>query len=112
MMASTAPSPKSKKDEKYYPSLYLDWDDKYDLPDSGEMTIRFVKNSETNSKRKGDSKAHQSVSLDITDILSVTDKQSKKSEKTDAESTEEALDKLKEEADENKAEEGAEGETD
>jgi hypothetical protein len=31
------------KDEPFYPTLHLDWDSKYDLPDSGTMTVRFRK---------------------------------------------------------------------
>lgn len=64
------PPSKEEKNKKYYPSLYLDWDSKYDLPDSGEMTIRFKKTSETTrTDREGDQS--QSVSLDILSIESV-----------------------------------------
>jgi hypothetical protein len=57
------------KKEKYYPCLYLDWDDKYDLPDEGVMEVRFKKKSETN--RSSDGKTSQSVELEIQEILDV-----------------------------------------
>lgn len=98
-MDSTMPksvSSKKNKNEKYYPSLYLDWDDKYDLPDSGTMTVKFRKTSETNTTRSGE-KSRQSVSLDILEITDtkaekVSDKESKE------ESGEEALDRHMDEA--------------
>jgi len=87
------PSPPSERKE-YYPCLYLDWDDKYNLPASGEMTVRFRKKSETT--REGDRGTSQTVELDIESILYVEpDKVSKK----DRENGSEALDKYKEELD-------------
>lgn len=84
------------KNEKYYPSVYLDWDDKYDLPPSGEMTVRFVRNSVTTTQdKKGDER--QSVSLDIKAILSV--KPDKEKDDDSEEDSGKALDKLKEESD-------------
>lgn len=87
----TSSSDKKSKNQKYYPSLYLEWDDKYDLPDSGTMTVKFRKTSETNTTRPGD-KSRQTVSLDILEITDtkatkVADKESKE------ESGEEALDR-------------------
>jgi hypothetical protein len=64
MMAVT--SEKSEEKELYYPSLYLDWDGKYDLPEEGEMTVKFKRRSVTNSERDG--KKHQSVELEILSI--------------------------------------------
>lgn len=62
---------KEDKDRKYYPSLYLTWDDKYELPRSGEMTVKFQVNSETNrTDRDGDKS--QSVDVEILSIESVT----------------------------------------
>lgn len=82
--------PPPEKREKYYPCLYLDWDDEYDLPASGEMTVRFRKKSETT--RTGERGTSQSVELEIREILDVeADKTSKK------ESASEALDKYKKE---------------
>ena len=61
---------KEDKNKKHYPSLYLTWDSEYDLPESGEMTIKFQKNSETTrTDRNGDKS--QDVSLDILSIESV-----------------------------------------
>lgn len=55
--------------EKYYPCLFLDWDEKYDLPAEGVMEVRFRKKSETN--REDDRGTHQSVELEIREILDV-----------------------------------------
>lgn len=81
-----------KMDEEYYPSLHLHWDKKYDLPESGTMVVRFKKVSESTNKRDG--KDSQDVTLDIQKIVSVKPDEAKDEE----ESTEEALDRLKEEA--------------
>ena len=89
-MDDAMPSPMStKSDEKFYPSLHLDWDDDYKLPESGTMTIKFTKTSESNSKNR-DGKKRQSVSLDITSIENVS---GKKSESKDEDDGGEALDK-------------------
>lgn len=82
---------KSSKKEKYYPSIYLDWDDKYDLPDSGVMEVRFKKRSETNRTQEG--KTSQSVDLEILEILDV------ESDDSDAktESGDKALDRYRNE---------------
>ncbi len=83
--------------KKSYPTLYLDWDKKYDLPDSGELTVKFVKTNENNSKDKNGE--HQSVTLEIREICSVEGKESKKEEDDEEESGSEALDRLKKETD-------------
>lgn len=70
------------KDEMFYPSVQLEWEDDYDLPESGEITFRFEKTSETNNKDG------QTVSLDLTKILSASPDKEK-----DEESTGERLDK-------------------
>lgn len=73
---------------KNYPRLHLQWDKKYDLPDDGEMTVRFHKCSETNTE--GDNGTSQSVELDILTIEDVkAEKGEKKSPRREAE---EALD--------------------
>lgn len=62
---------KEDKDQMYYPSIYLTWDDKYELPASGEMTVKFRVASETNrTDRDGDTS--QSVDVEILSIESVT----------------------------------------
>jgi hypothetical protein len=82
------PSPRK---EKYYPCLFLDWDEKYELPESGHMHVSFRKKSETN--REDDRGTHQSVELEIREILDVeADKKSKKER-----SGSEALDEYKKE---------------
>jgi len=88
---ATMPAPTSPSEDKHYPCLYLDWDEKYELPDSGTMTIRFRKKSETN--REDDRGTHQSVELEIREIVDVeADKKSRKEK-----SGSEALDEYKKE---------------
>ena len=89
--------PESPKNSKSYPTLYLDWDDKYELPESGEMAVKFKKTSETNSK--GKEGEHQSVTLEIREICSVKSGK-KREDEDDSEDGGKALDKLKQEADE------------
>jgi hypothetical protein len=67
-ISAPEPTMPSKK-EKYYPCLFLDWDDEYDLPESGVMEVRFVKKSET-TRTNSDGKS-QSVELEIRAILDV-----------------------------------------
>jgi len=81
---------KMDEDEMHFPSIYLEWNSKYDLPDSGTMVIKFKKNSETNRKTKD--KETQEVSLDILEITSV-----KAGEKAKEEDTGDHLDKLRKE---------------
>lgn len=87
--------------KEHYPSLHLEWNDDYNLPESGEMTIKFRKVSETNSKHGG--KSRQSVTLDILSIESVEKKSVKEDdeeESTKEESSSDRLDKMAEEAEE------------
>jgi hypothetical protein len=71
---------KPGKKEKYYPSLYLDWDDDYELPESGVMEVRFKKRSETN--RLQDGKTSQSVEIEIREILDVESENSEAEEES------------------------------
>jgi len=87
---ATNPS-KEDKNKKYYPSLYLTWDSKYDLPDSGEMTVKFRKNSETTRKDR-DGEESQDVSLDILSIESV--EEGEEPGETNEEDRGDALDKI------------------
>lgn len=66
---SVLAEPSKSSDETYYPSLHLDWEKPYNLPKEGTMVVRFKKTSESNTTR--DEKTNQSVSLDITEIVSV-----------------------------------------
>jgi hypothetical protein len=86
------PSTASPKKEKYYPCLFLDWDNEYDLPESGIMEVRFVKKSETTRTRDGETS--QSVELEIRAIIDVESEAKEKKE-----SGGDALDKYKEELD-------------
>lgn len=91
-IAVEMPPPSERK--KYYPCLYLDWDEKYDLPKSGVMTVRFRKKSQTT--RESDRGDSQTVELDIEKILDV---EADKEKKSDRDSGSEALDRYKEEVD-------------
>lgn len=80
--------------QKRYPKLRLHWDKKYNLPENGEMTVKFYKCEEVNIDREG--KISQTVELDILSIESV--KAEKPEKKSDREDASEALDKYAEEA--------------
>lgn len=84
--------------EKHYPSLFLEWDDDYELPKSGTMIVTFEKSSETNSETNG--KTRQTVTLDIKEIKSVV---GESKDEGDEECTDCALDRLKDEADKKSA---------
>ena len=90
------PSPVSPADseapEKYYPSLHIDGDakDLDQLPDSGEMTVKFKKTSHTTRTANGKSTA--TVGLDI---LSIEDVESGEDEASEEEEPGDALDKAK-----------------
>lgn len=89
-----------------YPSLHLEWDQPYDLPDSGTMVVKFKKVQESTSKRKGNE--HQSVTLDILEITSVKPSKEAQAE----EDSGDILDRLKKESEdsgEDSGEESAEG---
>lgn len=93
-LAVDVPPPMPSERKKYYPCLYLDWDGKYDLPASGEMTVRFRKKSETT--RESDRGTSQTVELDIEEILDVEADKEKKGSRDEGS---EALDKYKKELD-------------
>lgn len=82
---------KEDKNKKYYPSLYLTWDSDYELPDSGEMTVKFKKNSET-TRKTPDGEKSQDVSLDILSIESV--EEGEEPDETGEEDRGDALDKI------------------
>lgn len=84
-------------DNKHYPKLRLHWDAKYDLPEHGEMTVKFYKCEEVNTDREG--KISQTVELDILTIENVKAEKGpdKKSNRKEAE---EALDSYAAEAEE------------
>lgn len=67
-------------DLMYYPSLYLEWDDKYDLPASGKMMVCFNKRAQTD-RTDSDGETRQTVELDITSIESVKADKEDKSDK-------------------------------
>jgi len=94
------------KDEPHYPSLYLEWNNDYDLPDSGTMVVKFKKVSESNSKDR-DGKKRQNVTLDIMSIESV--KGGKSAEKKDDEDSGDRLDRLKDEVEKENAGKDSDG---
>ncbi len=93
---ASCPCEPSKPDEKYFPTLYLDWDDDYELPESGTMVVKFIRTRETNTTEKSGKKT-QSVSLDIKKIISV--KGDKPKMEDEEEDSGKVLDRLKEESD-------------
>lgn len=77
------------EEEEHYPSLYIEGDKDYGLPDSGVMTVRFKKCCETNTKTEDS--LRQAVTLDIVEIMDVKETKSDKEKP----SREDELDKLK-----------------
>lgn len=90
----------SSPKEKYYPTLHLEWSEEYPIPDSGEMTVKFVKTGETKSTHDG--KTRHSVTLEIKSIESASegdeDDEESDEPKGKEESTGERLDKMAKEA--------------
>ena len=84
-------SGEAASEDKHYPTLYLEWEDDYELPEAGMMKVRFKKRSETNKKGKNGRPTMQMVELDVVTIESVS---GEKSIKKDREESGEALDKL------------------
>jgi len=80
--------------EKMYPTLHLEWPTDYDLPESGELTVKFVKTGENKSKVGG--KPRYTVDLEIKSIESVEEGEVEESEKE--ESGSDALDRYAKEA--------------
>lgn len=97
------PTPAMHSDsELHYPTLYIDGakGESPKLPDEGEMTIKFRKVSESQSKGKDGSRF--SIGLDVIEICSV-----KGGPKEDeGESGEDALDRLKKEAESGEEDDG------
>lgn len=86
--------PTSPSNGKHYPKLRLHWDKKYDLPEYGEMTVKFYKCEEVDTDREG--RISQTVELDI---LTIEDVKAEKSEKkSPRKEAEEALDSAMEDA--------------
>lgn len=91
LAGSPVDSPKGSP-EKYYPGVSLEWEQPYDFPESGTMTVAFKRTSETNSKRP-DGKTSQRVELDLTSIKNVEADDA--ADDSDEESTGDRLDKAK-----------------
>jgi hypothetical protein len=87
-----APS-KTEGPRVYYPGFHYEGDEELDLPESGEMTIRFVKTgSSENTNRDG--KTRYSCSIEVRKIVSVEG--NGEEQKSASKITEEALDALRE----------------
>jgi len=84
-------------DKKMYPTLHLEWPTDYNLPEAGELTIKFVKKGESKSKRG--SKPLYTVDLEIKSIESVEEDEVEEDETE--ESGSEALDRHAKEVAEN-----------
>jgi len=91
--------PMMKTPSESYPTLHLDWEKDYELPESGTMEVKFRKVSESTSTHSG--KTRYSVSLDILSIEDVEEGDaSDEEDKTDSqkESTGDRLDKMAKDA--------------
>ena len=94
----SAPSQVSAPPDVYYPTLYLSGKQVPQLPESGEMTVRFNRKSET--VRKSGDETSCSCELEITTIVNVTPKvETKKPARV-----EDILDLLRAEVESDKAE--------
>lgn len=91
------PSPVSM-DKKMYPTLHLEWPTDYDLPEAGELTVKFVKTGENKSKGPN-GKPRYTVDLEIKSIESV--EEGEEEGETEEESGSEALDRHAKEVSEN-----------
>lgn len=87
--SETMPSP--MKDKEYFPSFTYEGDKSLDLPEEGEMTIKFKRRRETETTDE-DGKTHYSCTVDVTEIVDVEDTEQETAEPK----TEEILDKLME----------------
>lgn len=93
--ASEARPSKIDGPRKHYPTLHLHWNERYDLPEDGTMTVKFHKRRETNTE--GDDGESQTVELEILTIESVkADKDAPK--KSDRDEASDALDRYAAEA--------------
>ena len=77
-------------DKKMYPNLHLEWPTDYNLPESGELTVKFVKTGENKSKGPN-GKARYTVDLEIKAITAVEESEVEEEEKE--ESGSDALDR-------------------
>lgn len=73
----------------HYPSFHYSGPKELDLPDEGEMTIRFKKVS--SSKNESNGKTHHSCTVEVLKIVSVSEAEA---EPVREKKTEEALDDL------------------
>lgn len=79
-------------EEMFYPTLYLEWDKPYELPESGEMTIRFRSTRNAHDKKNG----KFTEDLEVLEIVGVKAKKADK--KSDYDESAESIDKLRDES--------------
>lgn len=97
MGPSMMATPESKE---HFPTLHLEWEKEYPLPDSGTLTVKFNKTGETKSTHNG--KTRHSLTLEIKSIESASegddDDEEDDEPKAKNESTGDRLDKMAKEA--------------
>lgn len=69
------------KKDVHYPTLHIDGDQELGLPESGELTVKFKRVSESHSERDG--KVSYSCVLEIHKILDVEGAEPEKKERTE-----------------------------
>jgi hypothetical protein len=80
-----------EKDDVHYPSFHVESDEKLDIPEEGEMTIKYKKVSSAHSERNGNE--HYSCTIEVLGIVSTDGKKVKSPAKSGNEA-ESALDDL------------------
>lgn len=83
-----------------YPSLYLEWEKPYNLPDEGTMTVRFKKTRSSEDKKND----RYTEDVDVIEILSVKGS-GKSDKKSSMDEASDALDKIRDEVKEESEEE-------
>lgn len=80
----TGPMSDESADQMHYPHVTLEWDESYDLPESGMITFKFKKASETNNPKPKSGQPKQIVELDLTSLESVEESEPEESEDDDS----------------------------
>jgi len=83
-MGIAAPMDSKHADEMHYPHVTLEWDEQYGLPESGTITFRFKKASETNNPKPKPGQPAQRVELDLTSIEDVEEDEAEDNEEEDS----------------------------
>ena len=91
-MGMAQPS-KSDEKKKMYPSFHYEGTEPLDLPESGEMTIRFTKKAEEKRKTE-DGKTRYSCTVEVNEIVDMDGEDSEAPAKGGNKESEDALDRL------------------